>query len=289
MHSAIESMLQKYQCKTNDDYKNALKEIIQEVALLGLFRGGFFKYAAFYGGTALRIFYNLDRFSEDLDFSLLRKSKKFQLQDHLRSLEDELGSYGFDMSVEVKTKKIESQIQSAFIKGGTLVHLIKINTNQNLGLQIPENEQLKIKLEIDIDPPAKASYETKYHLTPIPFPVTLFTKPCLFSGKVHAVLCRDWKSRVKGRDFYDYVWYLKNKTPVDLDHLKARMVQSAHLKSKDKFNISILTEMLIERFKSVSISQAKTDILPFVSNSQELDVWSTEFFIQITKDHLKSE
>ncbi|EMJ90314.1 nucleotidyl transferase AbiEii/AbiGii toxin family protein [Leptospira meyeri] len=288
MHSAVESMLQKYQCKTADDYKHALKEIIQEISLLGLYRSGFFKHAAFYGGTALRIFYKLDRFSEDLDFSLLGRDKQFQIQDYLRSLEDELGSYGFDMSVEVKTKKIESQIQSAFIKGGTLVHLLKIRTNQNLDLRVPDNEQLKIKLEIDIDPPAKASYETKYHLTPIPFPVTLFTKPCLFSGKIHAVLCRDWKSRVKGRDFYDYVWYLKNNTSVDLDHLKARMMQSGHLQTKDKFSIPVLKQMLVERFKSVSISQAKTDIQPFVSNAKELDVWSPEFFIQITKDYLES-
>ncbi|TGL17397.1 nucleotidyl transferase AbiEii/AbiGii toxin family protein [Leptospira bourretii] len=287
MHSAVESMLEKYQCNTADDYKNALKEIIQEIALLGLFRNGFFNHAAFYGGTALRIFYKLDRFSEDLDFSLFRKNKKFQLNNYLRSLEDELGSFGFEMSVEMKTKKNESQIQSAFIKGGTLVHLIKINTNQNLGLNVPDNEQLKIKLEIDIDPPSKASYETKYLLKPIPFPVTLFTKPCLFAGKIHAVLCRDWKSRVKGRDFYDFVWYLGNRTPVDLTHLKSRMVQSGHLDPSEKLTLPILKQMLIERFKTISISQAKADIQPFITNANVLDLWSPEFFIQITKDNLE--
>ncbi|TGN20804.1 nucleotidyl transferase AbiEii/AbiGii toxin family protein [Leptospira idonii] len=287
MDSAIESMLQRYSCKTVDDYKNALKEITQEIALLGLYRGGFFHHAAFYGGTALRIFYQLDRFSEDLDFSLVKKNKNFRLQDYIRSLEDELGSYGLEMSVEEKNKKNESQIKSAFIKGGTEIHLLKINAIRSLNLGINANEQIRIKLEIDVDPPKKAEYETKYLLEPIPFPVPLFSKPSLFAGKIHAVLCRDWKTRVKGRDFYDYVWYLTQRTPVHLEHLKARMIQSGHLGAKEKLTLESLKGLLRERFRSVSFEQAKKDVLPFIKNPAVLAHWSSDFFIKITDDYLK--
>ncbi|WP_411821238.1 nucleotidyl transferase AbiEii/AbiGii toxin family protein [Leptospira sp. 'Mane'] len=287
MHSAIESMLQRYSCKTIEDYKNALKEITQEIALLGLHRGGFFHHAAFYGGTALRIFYQLDRFSEDLDFSLIKKNKKFQLTDYTRSLRDELGAYGLEMSVEEKIKKNDSPIKSAFIKGGTEIHLLKINAIRSLNLGINANEQIRIKLEIDTDPPKKADYETKYLLEPIPFPVPLFSPSSLFAGKIHAVLCRDWKTRVKGRDFYDYVWYLTKRIPVNLEHLKERMIQSNHLDPKKKLDMNTLVQLLTDRFETVSFDQAKKDVLPFIKNAEAIQHWSTEFFIKITKDYLR--
>src|SRR5438309_3791037 len=116
MNPAILSMLDRYKCVTAQDYENALKEIIQEIALLGLWRAKFYEHAAFYGGSALRILYGLDRFSEDLDFTLLRPDKTFSLASYNQAIMDELRSFGFKVEVVTKTKKIVSNIESAFIK-----------------------------------------------------------------------------------------------------------------------------------------------------------------------------
>ena len=166
-----------------------------------VFPGRIFMRAAFYGGTALRIFHGLERFSEDLDFSLAEPDPVFRLDDYLDAVAAELGSWGFVMQVETKQKNAGSPIQSAFIKGGTLVHLVRIASVVPPVSGVPENELLKIKLEIDTDPPAGAGFEIGYRLEPIPFSVRLYDRPSLFAGKVHALLCRNWGQRVKGRDF----------------------------------------------------------------------------------------
>lgn len=208
MHNAVLDMIEDYNCSSTEDYKNALKEVIQEIALLGLFRGNFFDKAAFYGGTALRIFYGLQRFSEDLDFSLISPDESYDISHQLNFIAIELESYGFSVDVTKKEKTNKTAIESAFIKGNTLTHLVQIHAH-NLPESIIHREELfKIKLEVDTDPPKGAVYEVKYHLKPIPFSVRLFSLESLFAGKVHAILCRKWKTRVKGRDFFDYVWYL---------------------------------------------------------------------------------
>ncbi|MEA2096564.1 MAG: nucleotidyl transferase AbiEii/AbiGii toxin family protein [Candidatus Cloacimonadota bacterium] len=286
MHSAIELMLQKYNPKNINDHKNALKEIIQEIALLGLFRSGFYNNAAFYGGTALRIFYGLDRFSEDLDFSLLSPKSDFSLSRYTKYIQNELGAYGFEMTVDEKTKSVDSTIKSAFIKGGTEIHLLKINSIKNLIKGIHANEQFKIKLEVDTNPPAGAVYEVKYQLNPIPYSVRLFSAPSLFAGKIHALLFRKWGNRVKGRDFYDYIWYLSNNIKVDLNHLSNRMKQTEHLKDDETLTINKLINMLLNKFAEIDFQQAKRDVLPFIKNTQTLDLWSEDFFKKVTEDKL---
>ena len=284
MASVIESMLAKYDCKNAVDYRNALKEIAQEVALCGLSRGGFFNKAAFYGGTALRIFYGLDRFSEDMDFSLSKEDKVFDLSQYFSILEEELYSVGLEMSVESKAKRQETPVQSAFLKGNTLKHLLKIIPAKNTPLQIPSNEILKIKFEVDTNPPKLANYETTYRLLPSPFAVKLYDKPSLFAGKLHALLCRSWKNRVKGRDFYDFIWYVSNKTSVNLPHLQKRMEQTGHWNNDKILTIAKLKNLLKERFHSVNFEDAKRDIQPFIANRSILDLWSTEFFCAITDE-----
>ena len=260
MASVIESMLSKYDCKNVVDYRNALKEIAQEVALCGLSRGGFFNKVAFYGGTALRVFYGLDRFSEDMDFSLMQSDSEFELSRYFTALEDELHSVGLEMSVEEKNKTKVSPVQSAFLKGNTLKHLLKIVPAKHTPLQIPNNEILKIKFEVDTNPPELASYENKYRLLPSPFVVRLYDKPSLFAGKLHALLCRNWKSRVKGRDFYDFVWYVSQKTSVNLPHLQKRMEQTEHWNSGKELTMPQLKKMLEDRFHSVDFEAAKKDV-----------------------------
>jgi len=289
MHSAIQDMLKAYDCRTADDYRHALNEIVQEIALLGLYRGGFFTQAAFYGGTALRIFYGLDRFSEDLDFSLLKSDPAFDLSSFSQVVQDELGAYGLEMTVQEKIKRNDSPVKSAFIKGGTQMHLLKIASIQPPVAGINPKEQLRIKLEVDTQPPDGAIFEMKYQLRPVPYAVRLYSPSSLFAGKVHALLCRSWKTRVKGRDFYDYVWFLSQAIPLNMAHLAERMKQTGHLSSEAVLTEKDLTDRLSKRFASVDFDQAKKDVLPFIKNPEAVQLWSAGFFSAITGDKLNIE
>lgn len=287
MHSAIEDMLKKYPNKTVDDHKNALKEILQEIALLGLFRANFFDVAAFYGGTALRIFYGLDRFSEDIDFSLIKKTENFDITPYCGFIREEMAAFGFEAEVTKKVKAVDSNIESAFIKTDTLINLLKIEAIAPPVPGVGKNELLKIKLEIDINPPAGADYEVKYLLMPIPFHVRLYSAPSLFAGKIHAILCRDWKSgRVKGRDLYDFVWYLSRSIPVNIYHLEERLKQTGHLKKDDRLTPPKAMGLLEDKFSSLNFEQAKMDVIPFIKEARALNIWTHDFFISIMRDRL---
>ena len=287
MRSPIKDMLDRYTCITMDDYRNALKEIVQEIALCGLSRGGFFKNAAFYGGTALRMFHNLDRFSEDLDFSLIVPDHFYDLDVYLPYVRDELGSYGFEMEVEKKQKTSNTQVQSAFIKGGTLIHLIKIASIEPPVSGISRDEQLRVKFEIDTDPPTGAEFEVKYQLVPVPYSVRLFDLPSLFAGKLHALLCRNWKNRVKGRDYYDYLWYLSRSVPVNIFHLEQRMIQSGHITKEGELDAESLVRLLDVRFSVIDFRQVISDVEPFVKDLRSLELWNHDFFINVTRDRLR--
>jgi predicted nucleotidyltransferase component of viral defense system len=287
VHSAVEMMLAAYRCTTPDDYKNALKEIIQEIALLALFRGGFFDHAAFYGGTALRIFHALPRFSEDLDFSLLKKDTAFDISRYGAVIREEMAAYGFDVDVMKKEKKTGSAIESAFIKCGMLTHFLKIEAISPPVAGVHAGELLKIKIEVDTDPPPGAGYEVKYLLAPVPFAVRLFDQGSLFAGKVHAVMCREWNSgRIKGRDLYDYVWYLSKKIPLNIRHLEQRMRQTGHRVPAAGLTLETVIAALEQKFHTIDYVQAKQDILPFINNPAELAAWSAAFFVSITNDRL---
>ena len=208
MQQVLSQMLKKYKINNIEDKKNAIKEIVQEVVLCGLSRGGFFKEAAFYGGTALRIFYGLDRFSEDLDFSLTTQNPNFDLTKYFPYIENETKSLGLDFSVQEKVKSFDSNIKSAFLKGNTKEHILTFYENSEDAKFINKDEAIRIKFEVDINPPVGATYETKFGLLPSPYQVKLYDLPSLFAGKIHACLCRNWHSRIKGRDFYDYVFFL---------------------------------------------------------------------------------
>lgn len=286
MTTPVQQMIEKYNCKNNAEYKNALKEVIQEVALCGLSRSGFFKKAAFYGGTALRIFYGLDRFSEDMDFSLISQDVDFNIDTYFPYLTNELLANGFELRIERKEKSAESDIQSAFIKGNTLIHLLKIIPTTEEILGVSNTELIKIKFEVDTNPPEGATYEIKYGLLPVPYAVQMYDEASLFAGKIHAVLCRSWKNRVKGRDYYDYLWYLARGTKVNILHLQKRLEQSGEWISAQKLTIQKVIELLCERFASVNFENAKNDVLPFIADSRKLDLWNKDFFSTVTKEKL---
>ena len=285
MNNIIGQMLSLYETNNTTDKINALKEIIQELILSGLSRGGFFNEAAFYGGTSLRIFYNLDRFSEDLDFALISPNKEFNLKKYFEYIENELKSYGLNLEVSTKQKSNESNITSAFVKGDTLEHILKFfPTGEHKYNQILKD--IKIKFEIDINPPSGATFELKYKLLPSPHQINLYDKKSLFAGKIHAILCRNWKTRTKGRDLYDYVFFLANDISVNIELVRNKLLESNYINKDDKFDINILKELLINKFEEINYDDAKEDVLPFLNDRNKLDLWSKEFFINIT-DNLK--
>ena len=282
MNNIIEQMLSNYEIKNTTDEINALKEIIQEIVLAGLSRGNFFNEVAFYGSTALRIFYNLDRFSEDLDFALIKPDKNFDLSKYFNYIEKELKAYGINLQINTKVKSIDSNITSAFLKGDTLEYILKFFPNEDGHKYNQILKNLKIQFEVDINPPMGATYENKYKLLPSPHLIKLYDKPSLLAGKIHAILCRGWKTRVKGRDLYDYLFFMATDTRVNLELLKNKLLASNAIESGDGFDINKLKELLINKFKVIDYNEAKEDVSPFIKNINDLNLWSSELFISVT-------
>lgn len=283
MNNIIEQMLSKYSINNPNEEINALKEIIQEIILAGLSRGEFFNEAAFYGGTALRIFYNLDRFSEDLDFALVSKNKDFDISKYFTYIEKELKAYGLNLEIKTKKKSIDSNIRSIFVKGDTLEHILKFFPNNEKHKYNSLLKDIKIKFEVDLNPPNGATYEEKYKLLPSPHAIKLYDKESLFAGKIHAILCRNWKNRVKGRDLYDYIFFMANNIKVNIELIKNKLINSNYIDSNSKFDINILKELLIKKFKEIDYKEAKEDVIPFINNIDSLNIWNEDFFISITE------
>lgn len=281
MTTTVEALLENYTLKSKNEYENAIQEIMQEIALLGLWRAKFFEHAAFYGGTSLRILYGLNRFSEDLDFSLLKPDLAFDLLPFLKAVEEELEISGLKVYVDHKIKHPEESIRSAFLKTGTLETFIRIGLNEPLKRHTQSNEVIKIKLEVDIDPPPGFSTEIRYLLKPVPFSVRTYQPSDLFAGKMHAVLCRPYKVRVKGRDWYDLIWYVTKGFSLHLAHLECRMRQSGHYVSKKPLTKEIFIGLMKEKILSLNFQAAKEDIRRFIQDPRELDGWSPEFFTSL--------
>ena len=282
---ALQRMLQRYELNSLADYKNAIKEIIQEVALLGLWRARFFEKAAFYGGTALRILHQLDRFSEDLDFSLLTPDPNFSLKEYEKAVQQELASLGFTATVETKIKSKSSSVDSAFIKINTIQHMLLIGLPEKMCKGTHPEEVVKIRFEIDTDPPKDGAItDNGYLLLPIPFSVKTFRIEDLFAGKIHAALCREWKGRVKGRDWYDLVWFISRGSPANLSYLEQRMRQSGYWTSKDKLTADELQKLFEMKINNLDVDSAKADVIHFIKDSSVLDIWSKDFFHKITRN-----
>ncbi len=281
MTTIIESLLENYKLKSKTEYKNAIQEVMQELALLGLWRAKFFEHAAFYGGTALRILYGLNRFSEDLDFSLLQPDPAFDLLPFLKAVEEELEISGLKVDVEHKIKHPEESIRSAFLKAGTLETFIRIGLDETLKRHTQSNEVIKIKLEVDIDPPAGFTTEIRHLTRPIPFSVRTYTLEDLFAGKMHATLCRAYKVRVKGRDWYDFIWYVNKGVRLHLAHLETRMRQSGHYVSEQLLTPEKFNDLMTQKIHELNLAAAQEDIRRFIPDEREIEGWSAEFFLSL--------
>lgn len=278
MNPAVAAMLEKYDRRSVDDHVNALREIFQEIALCGLWRGKFFERAAFYGGTALRVLYGLPRFSEDMDFSLLAPDPGFDLTPYCVMVEKELRAWGFSTRVVKKEKSAQSAVESAFLKANTAEQLLLIEAGEEIAGAIHRGQNLRIKVEVDTDPPPGFATEAKFLLLPVPFSVRVYALPSLFAGKMHALLCRGWKTRVKGRDWYDLVWYTARGTQLDLTHLEARMRQSDHYGGDDPLDAIAFRRLLSEKIDRLDVAGARADVERFLVDPSSLEIWSREFF-----------
>lgn len=264
-------------------YTDRLREILQQTALLGLSRHQFFEHAAFYGGTALRILYGLDRYSEDLDFSLVKRNSNFDFSPFLNGMRKELIALGFDLDVNLKKKSVESAVASAFIKANTFSMILSITRKSQ---NIHPDQKIQIKLEVDTDPPPiELKYENKLVKNPFPFYVSTFQLPDLFAGKMHAMLCRPWQKRIKGRDWYDAIWYIQKGVSINLAHLIARMRQTGHLGTDELLTPDDLRERLRKKIDSIDWPTAKADVAPFIQDNRRLDIWSSQFFCDMM-EHL---
>ena len=267
MNDIYTNMLSAYDLSTDQALRNATFQVNQQVILAGLNHGGFFDKAAFYGGTCLRIFYGLQRFSEDMDFSLLEPTENFDFVQYFQPIIDEFASIGRQVEITKKSKKNFGKVESAFLKDNTDVYDVSFQTEKSI----------KIKIEVDTNPPLLFSTEQKLLLEPRSFMTRCFSLPDLFAGKMHALVYRAWKNRVKGRDWYDFEWYVRNRIPLDFTHLQERIKQfNGCVKNKEQFLVD-----LRNRLSSADINQVKADVLPFLKNPNELEIWSNDYFVQL--------
>lgn len=270
----IKEWIAGYNPKNEEDILDAMREIMQEITLAALSRTDFFEKAGFYGGTALRIFYGLDRFSEDLDFSLLEADDTFSLEPYFSSIQMEFEALGIMVSIKEKTK--QSTIESAFLKTETLwTELVLEDVIQQTGVK--SNKSIKIKFEVDCKPPLGFKTEEKLLVRPFSFYVRCFTRPCLFAGKLHALLYRKWNNRVKGRDWYDLEWYIKQGIPLDVRHFLSRSMDNEDWVGQYRSSDQIL-DLLNHKIESVSFTNIKEDVVRFIKDENVLSIWSAQYF-----------
>jgi len=268
--SVIDQMLQKYHLASNEDHTNALREVMQEIVLAGLYRGGFFEKAAFYGGTCLRVFHGLQRFSEDLDFSLLRADSGFSLEPYFRTIHDEFNAFGFDVEIVAKKKSVPGGIESAFLKKTSSIYDVRVSATK----------MIKIKFEVDTFPPLGFKTQERLLIHPYSFYVKCFSLADLFAGKMHALLFRQWKNRVKGRDWYDFEWYVKEGVELNLDHFVERALQSDNLEN-DSLSKADFLELVQKKIQQLDVNLARHDVMRFMKNPRQLEIWSQEYFLNL--------
>ena len=284
----IDSLIARYNPTTAQEFENALKEILQEITLAGLARANFFDKAAFYGGTALRIFYGLPRFSEDLDFTLLTEQSDFSLKQYFKSVKETLTSFGLEVEIEDVDKKISTDVESAFLKANTKIHLLKIEAGKKFANKIHENKKISIKFEVDTTPPLGFETEVKILPPPITSSVKVLKPSYLFGGKMHAILFRKWKTRIKGRDFYDLLWYLGQNIPINLAYLENKMRDGKAWSGSRIMTRNDLLKILETRIKTIDFSAAAQDVAAFINDPIEVAGWNQEMFLAAVKN-IKTE
>lgn len=274
MSEVIKERVRKAKAKTPEDEKLVLQQIIQELALLALWRSKFFEYAAFYGGTSLRILYGLNRFSEDLDFTLLQPNKDFDPKKYIKAIELELQSFGFKVATEVKRKRAISAVQSAFVKADTQVSFIIADSQ----FVAQKGSLIKVKFEIDTDAVPGFATEARQVFWPQPFSILACDLPSLMAGKLHAAFCRSVRQNVKGRDWYDLFWYVGRGVQPNWRYLEEKVTQSGHWQKNKPFSPAVFKSWALKKIESIDADLAKKDVERFIEDQSQLAAWSTNLF-----------
>jgi len=273
----IQDRMDGYGCRSTLEEEQALREITQEIVLAALGRTDFFQRTGFQGGTCLRVFHGLNRFSEDLDFALQKPDASFALQSYLEGLAKELTAYGYGLEMDDRSK-VDQAVRMAFVKDDSLGNLLQLNYKPAAG----PLRKLRIKLEVDTNPPAGASFETKYLDFPFPSAVCVFDLPSLLAGKLHALLCREY---LKGRDWYDFIWYTARRTPANYALLSSALDQMGPWKGQGVRTDRLwCVEQLQGKIKSTDWKHAREDVRRFVKPNElpSLDLWNRELFLAQT-------
>lgn len=299
MDSVVNTLLDEYKINNKIDLINAFREVFQGLILLSLSKTKFFDNVAFYGGTCLRIFYLLDRFSEDLDFSLIDRDKFLSLSNkdkqlffntldcQMEFIKKDFIKYGIhDLDIAKKNKDFQmlnSYILTYYFNFNieSLIKTFKLKNKYKFPLSFNKNELIKIKLEIYLNPSSKyVTYENKFNYSPYPYKVKCYSTIDMFTSKLHAVLVRKWKNRFKGRDLYDYLFYIKKgMNKINLSHLNERLILSNDISLQTKLTKENFIELLKERFESIDYKIAKEDVVNFVENKDSLIFFEKDVFL----------
>lgn len=279
METIFESLINSYGVKSPNEAKLAIREILQNLILIGLSRANFFNHASFYGGTALRIFYGLNRYSEDLDFTLNKQDSSFSLKPFMKSIIDTCASYGLEVTVDIKNKKVNTPIESTFAKLNTYMTFISAKLDGKLTKHIHKDELLKVKFEVDYNSSLSFNIENKWITYPEIASINVLDLESLFAGKIHAILCRNYKNNVKGRDFYDFIFFINKGIKPNMTYLKDKLVASKVIKEDDDFSMDVLKKLLLNRFNQVDFSKIEQDAKNFTIRSEDLSLYCKELFI----------
>jgi len=272
--SIIEDRLKKYGAISTETEITAIREITQELILFALSTSDFFSHAAFQGGTCLRIVHGLSRFSEDMDFILKTRDTTFSWQQYLTLIGTTLEQYGYSVELQDKSNADEA-VKKVFIKDDSIGRVLRLEYANRQGTP----RKIRIKLEIDSNPAGNGEFESAFIGFPAPSSITVETLPTLFAGKSHALLCRKYE---KGRDWYDFLWYLGNKTPVNYRRLSAALDQTGPWKGQ---SISVDRAWYIDEMKrrigEIDWKRATDDVTPFIPPQEQglLLQWSADFFL----------
>ncbi len=272
MIDVIRQRLAAYDTSNSLLEEQALKEILQECALYGLWRAGFFEVAAFQGGTSLRILHRLPRFSEDLDFILKDTNPGFDWGPYLQGLRNCLLEFGVHCEVSDKGR-MDQRIRKALLKDNSIANQLELAFYRGRPQQ-----KLRIKLEIDVNPPASSGYAYSYLDFPLDFEVCHQDLPSNFALKIHALLCRPY---LKGRDWFDFNWYVKQGVSSNLDHLSAALNQYGPWQGlKPDVDREWLQRELQTRIDDIHWEQAVQDVERFLAATElvSLSLWSRDFF-----------
>jgi predicted nucleotidyltransferase component of viral defense system len=275
---AIQDRLTSYSCASAIEEEQALREITQEIVLAALGRTNFFDKAAFQGGTCLRIFHGVNRFSEDLDFALKEPDQNFELGGYFKTVVEDLGAFGYKIEIDDRCVADEV-VKKAFLKDDSIGRLLKLDYRPKTG----PLRKIRIKFEVDSNPPSGADYEVRVMDFPFPAAVSLFDLPSLFAGKMHALLCREY---VKGRDWYDFLWYAGKSVRPNFDLLAAALEQTGPWAGKKPVvDAEWCHGAMSEKIDSMNFPKLQEDVKRFLKPVElaSLKLWSREFFLDRTE------